>query len=102
MPTVDQWKELVDHTTIEYDGRSLRIYNEFDNIRISVKQGVFYDELSNGMFWTNELAMGEADFNAVSISFDNNGHISIESDSRCSGLNVLPVARKYFDNDENE
>lgn len=102
MPTVDQWKELAEHTTIEYDGSLLFIYNEFDNIKINVKKGVFYDELSNGMFWTNELAMGDSDFNAVSISFDNNGHISIESDSRCSGLNVLPVARKYFDNDENE
>ena len=102
MPTLDQWKELAEHTTIEYDGSLLFIYNEFDNININVKKGVFYDELSNGMFWTNELAMGDSDFNAVSISFANNGHISIESDSRCSGLNVLPVARKYFDNDENE
>lgn len=102
MPTLDQWKELAEHTSIEYEGSLLHIYNEFDDIRIDVKIGIFYDEASNGMFWTNELAMGESDFNAVSICFDNNGHMTIESDSRCSGLGVLPVARKYFYNDENE
>lgn len=105
MPTMNDWKELIDNTTqkwtTDYNGTGVKGYILFSTVVGYKDVSIFlpaagyrsrdlYDEGSEGRYWSSSLDKGSSD-HAISVSFSSGRFTNSHSAYRIDGQSVRPI-----------